>query len=84
MDKPIELGIGFDTRDAGVSHAPKLLEPSMTKKDISQIIMGIPEIVNSRDGELAILRYEYDIRKIRERNWWGKNKSRLHSAKKSI
>lgn len=74
--------IGFDTYDAGVSHETKQLRPTMRKKDISQIIRGNPEIANSQEGELAISRYEYDISKIRKRNWWRKSTTRLHSIKK--
>lgn len=63
--------IGFDIYDAGVSHMTKQLNPKMSKKDISQIVMGIPKIADCTNGEVAISRYEYDIRKIMKRNlWW--------------
>lgn len=60
--------IGFDTRDAGVSHRPKQLKPKMSKQKISQIIRGASEVSDSTHGEVAILRYEYDINKIRNRH----------------
>lgn len=59
--------IGFDIKDAGVDHRPKQLRPEMRKERISQIIRGDSEISDKTDGELAILRYEYDINKIRKR-----------------
>lgn len=70
--------LGFDTYDAGVSHEIKQLRPTMEKKDISQIIRGKAEIAKSTHGEVAMLRYEYDISKIRKRYKWRKSSSRLY------
>ena len=76
--------IGFYPSDAGVSHIPKELKPSsMDQKEISQIIRGEPEIANSRDGELAIKRYEPNIETITKRNWRRESTTRLYCSNRT-
>ena len=61
--------IGFANYDAGTSHAIKRLRVSMDKHNrISDILSEQSEA--SIHAELATLRYEYDITKIRQRNCW--------------
>lgn len=61
--------IGFDTENAGTGYLPKTLYPEMmSRKNISELVMSSPEISTSTDGEVATLRYEYDISQIEKRN----------------
>lgn len=72
--------IGFELGDAGTSHAIKRLKVSMQrKKEISDILSE--QSKRTPHGEVATLRYEYDITKIRERNSRRKTFSRLHIFK---
>lgn len=56
--------IGFYRHDACVTHDIKKLKPTMDRTPIEQIM----EHSDVQNGEIAFLRYEYDISKIRERN----------------
>lgn len=60
--------IGFYQEDARTSHGLKALRPAMLTRNISDIL----EANNENGAEIATLRYEYDISKIREGTRGGK------------
>ena len=55
--------LGFYERDAMVTHELKQLRPTMNKEPISSIMES-----TCNDGEIATLRYEWNIDDIRPRN----------------
>lgn len=57
--------LGFSRGDAGTTHIIKNLRTSML---VNEFLSDILDCAPNQDAEIAFLRYEYDIGKIKERN----------------
>ena len=71
--------IKFSTRDGATSHGLKELRIDMPGGgSISSIISELQKLTYNDNGEVATLRYQYDISQIVPRNRWWKKCSRIY------